>query len=134
MISPFSKIFIFSRLLTFALIYSSNNFVISLQITISLCEKYFIINAFNLLIFFAEIKKTIVQLYFDISSNTFSIDIDGEIKTDSPFNFILSINNLKILPGDYEVDISSKLITQFKNKDVNVTYWIALEKISRFGV
>ena len=68
------------------------------------------------------------------TSNTFSIDIDGEIKTDSPFNFILSINNLKILPGDYEVDISSKLITQFKNKDVNVTYWIALEKISKFGV
>ena len=68
------------------------------------------------------------------TSNTFSIDVDGEIKTDSSFNFILSINNLKILPGDYEVDISSKLITQFKNKDVNVTYWIALEKISRFGV
>ena len=68
------------------------------------------------------------------TSNAFSIDIDGEIKTDSSFNFILSISNLKILPGDYEVDISSKLITQFKNKDVNVTYWIALEKTSRFGV
>ncbi len=68
------------------------------------------------------------------TSNAFSIDIDGDIKTDVSFNFILSISNLKILPGDYEVDISSKLITQFKNKEVNVTYWIALEKTSRFGV
>jgi len=68
------------------------------------------------------------------TSNTFSIDIDGEFKPDISFNFILSISNLKILPGDYQVDISSKLITQFKNNNVNVTYWIALEKTSVFGV
>jgi len=67
------------------------------------------------------------------TSNAFSIDIEGEYKSDVPFNFILSISNLKILPGDYEVGISSKLITQFKNKEVNVTYWIALEKTSTFG-
>ena len=68
------------------------------------------------------------------TSNTFSIDVDGEFKADVNFNFIISIGNLKILPGDYEVQISSKLITQFKNKEVNVTYWIALEKSSTFGV
>jgi len=68
------------------------------------------------------------------TSNAFSIDVEGTFKDDIKFNFILSISNLKILPGDYEVDISSKLITQFKNKEVNVTYWIALEKSSTFGV
>ena len=68
------------------------------------------------------------------TSNTFSIDIDGEFKDDVTFNFIINIGNLKILPGDYEVELSSKLITQFKNKEVNVTYWIALEKTSTFGV
>ena len=70
----------------------------------------------------------------NLTSNTFSIDVDGEFKPDVNFNFIISIGNLKILPGDYEVQISSKLITQFKNKEVNVTYWIALEKSSTFGV
>ena len=40
------------------------------------------------------------------TSNAFSIDIDGEIKTDSTFNFKQSNSNLKILPGDYDVDIS----------------------------
>ncbi len=68
------------------------------------------------------------------TSNTFSIDVDGEFKPDVVFNFVLNIGNLKILPGDYEVQISSKLITQFKHKELNVRYWIALEKSSTFGV
>jgi len=68
------------------------------------------------------------------TSNAFSIDIDGEFKPDAVFNFVLNIGNLKILPGDYEVQISSKLITQFKHKELNVRYWIALEKSSTFGV
>ena len=68
------------------------------------------------------------------TSNTFSIDIDGEFKSDTQFNVIINISNLKILPGDYDVQLSSKLITQFKNREVNVTYWIALEKSSIFGV
>ena len=67
------------------------------------------------------------------TSNAFSIDIDGEFKQDAVFNFILSISNLKILPGDYDVEISSKLITQFKHKGMPLTYWIALEKSSTYG-
>jgi len=67
------------------------------------------------------------------TSNAFSIDIDGEY-TSSDFNFVLNIGNLKILPGDYEVSISSKLITEFQHKELNVRYWIAVEKSSRIGV
>ena len=67
------------------------------------------------------------------TSNAYSIDIDGEFKQDAVFNFILSISNLKILPGDYDVEISSKLITQFKHKGMPLTYWIALEKSSTYG-
>lgn len=68
------------------------------------------------------------------TSNAFSIDIDGEFKQDAVFNFIISISNLKILPGDYDVEISSKLITQFKHKEIPLKYWIALEKSSTYGV
>ena len=66
------------------------------------------------------------------TSNAFSIDIDGEFG-DVPFNFIMSIGNLKIIPGDYTVEISSKLISQFSHKELNVQYWIALEKSSNYG-
>ena len=70
----------------------------------------------------------------NMTSNAFSIDVDGDFPADATFNFILSTNNLKILPGDYEVEISSKLITQFSHKSLDVKYWIALEKSSTFGV
>lgn len=65
------------------------------------------------------------------TSNAFSIDIDGEFGN-ATFNFVLNISNLKILPGDYDVAISSKLISNFKHKEQNVNYWIALEKTSTF--
>ena len=65
------------------------------------------------------------------TSNAFSIDIDGEFKQDAVFNFIIDISNLKLLPGDYDVEISSKLVTQFSTD--NIKYWIALEKSSTYG-
>jgi hypothetical protein len=66
------------------------------------------------------------------TSNTFSIQVDGEY-TEANFNFILNINNMKIIDGDYDVAISSKLISNFVNKGVSIQYWIALEKSSTFG-
>ena len=68
------------------------------------------------------------------TSHAFSIDIDGEYDQNSKFNFILNISNLKIIPDDYEVEISSKLISQFSNSKINLKYWIAMEKSSTFGV
>ena len=68
------------------------------------------------------------------TSNAFSIAIDGEYNRDAKFNFVLNISNLKLLAGDYEVEISSKLISKFAHKEVNVSYWIALEKTSTYGV
>ena len=66
------------------------------------------------------------------TSNTFSIDVDGKYVSED-FNYIISIGNLKLLPGDYEVKISSKLISHFINKTTNAEYWIALEKTSTYG-
>jgi hypothetical protein len=66
------------------------------------------------------------------TSNAFSIDIDGEFSTPN-FSFVININNLKIIPGDYSVELSSKFISRFIHKELNVQYWIALEKTSTFG-
>ena len=66
------------------------------------------------------------------TSNTYSID--ATIKPDQDFKFVVKISNLKILPGNYEVNLSSKMISEFKNTDTNVRYFIALEKSSKFGV
>lgn len=66
------------------------------------------------------------------TSNTFTIDVPGTYG-DSDFCFICNISSLKLLPGDYNVEISSKLISHFKNKEGNVEYFIALEKNSTYG-
>ena len=63
------------------------------------------------------------------TANTFSIE--NKIKTDDKFQFDFLINNLKLMPGDYDVNLSSKLISEWVGEDV--TYWIALEKSSKYG-
>ena len=67
----------------------------------------------------------------DTSANTFDYDVGTT--ADSEFNFIFNIANLKLLPGDYSVEISSKLISRWTNTTNNTQYFIALEKNSQFG-
>ena len=63
------------------------------------------------------------------TSNDFSI-IVGETSADFVFNF--KEENLKIIPGAYDVVVSSTLLSRFTNKNVNVCYYIALEPDSTF--
>ena len=67
------------------------------------------------------------------SSNTYSIDISGDCKL-TDCNFIIDIANLKLIPSDYKVEISTKLISQFTSMEdsMNLRYWIALEKTSNY--
>lgn len=69
----------------------------------------------------------------DKTSNAFSIEIDGDVE-EKNFNFDFNISNLKMIDGDYEVSISSKLISHFVNKETGIEYWCALEKTSKYGV
>jgi hypothetical protein len=68
------------------------------------------------------------------TSNVYSIDVAGEYDTED-FNFILNISNLRMIPADYKVEISSKLISQFTSMDddKDLTYWVALEKSSTYN-
>lgn len=69
----------------------------------------------------------------DTTSNVFSIDVDGTFG-EFNFNFVFNIGNLKMVDGDYEVGISSKLISHFVNNETATEYWVALEKSSTYGV
>ena len=64
------------------------------------------------------------------TSNDFSIVV-GE--TDKKFTFNFKVENIKILPGTYQVAISEKLLSRFVNENYNLTYYIALEPDSTFG-
>ena len=64
------------------------------------------------------------------TSNAYTIEVDGAWDGEVHANTRLSINidNLKILPGDYAVEVSSKLISKFTNVNRQLQYWVALEK------
>ena len=64
------------------------------------------------------------------TSNEYSIYV-GE--TDSAFELNFKMENIKIIPGPYDVVISSKLLSEFTNKQYNLKYFIALEPDSTFN-
>lgn len=67
----------------------------------------------------------------DVTSNYYSLDV-GENDSGATFEFIFDVDNLKILPGDYSVAISEKVVSSFTNKNEPLTYWIALNADSTY--
>ena len=77
----------------------------------------------------AGVVKVVVRDKKNDTSNFFSIAV-GE--TDKTFSFNFKVENIKILPGTYEVVVSQKLLSRFRNTDKDLTYFIALEPDSTF--
>ena len=63
------------------------------------------------------------------TSNDFAITV-GE--TDATFSFNFKVENIKILPGTYDVVVSKKLLSRFTSQNYNLKYYIALEPDSTF--
>ena len=77
----------------------------------------------------AGVVNLVVKDKKNDTSNSFS-SIVGE--TDKNFTFNFKIENIKILPGTYEVVVSHKLLSKFTNKDCDLKYYIALEPDSTY--
>jgi hypothetical protein len=78
----------------------------------------------------AGVVKLVVRDKKNDTSNDFSVVV-GE--TDEVFTFNFKVENLKIIPGSYEVVISQKLLSRFTNTGFDVKYYVALEPDSTFG-
>jgi len=78
----------------------------------------------------AGVIKLVVRDKKNDTSNEYAIVV-GE--TDQEFSFNFKVENIKIIPGAYDVVVSSKLLSQFTNTKYNLTYYIALEPDSTFG-
>lgn len=66
------------------------------------------------------------------SANTFDMVIDENNDCKSEFDFQFLISNIRVVSGDYKVDISSKFISRWENTTAPIEYYIALEKSSTF--
>ena len=66
------------------------------------------------------------------TANNYSLDVDTV--GNGQFNFFFKVENMKLLDGTYDVAISSKNISHYKNKSSDIEYWIALEPESTYTV
>ena len=78
----------------------------------------------------AGVIKLVARDKKNDTSNNFEI-IVGDTEDEFVFNF--KEENLKIVPGNYDVVVSSKLLSKFTNQNIDVVYYIALEPDSTFG-
>ena len=63
------------------------------------------------------------------TGNSFSESVGT---TDKTFKVNLKVENLKMIPGDYQVSISSKKISRFKSPNSDLVYYVAVEADSTF--
>ena len=77
----------------------------------------------------AGVIKLVVRDKKNDTSNDFNIVV-GE--TTDTFTLNFKVENIKVLPGAYDVVISRKLLSRFQSEDKNLTYYIALEPDSTY--
>ena len=77
----------------------------------------------------AGVIKLVVRDKKNDTSNEFAIVV-GE--TDKEFVFNFKVENIRIIPGAYNVVLSSKLLSEFTNENLELKYYIALEPDSTF--
>ena len=78
----------------------------------------------------AGVVKLVVRDKKNDTSTVFAVVV-GE--TDKEFSFNFKVENIKIIPGAYDVVVSQKLLSKFTNTNCNLKYYIALEPDSTFG-
>ena len=78
----------------------------------------------------AGVVKLVVRDKKNDTSNDFAIVV-GE--TDAEFSFNFKVENIKVLPGTYNVVVSQKLLSRFTSTSHDLTYYIALEPDSTFS-
>jgi len=69
------------------------------------------------------------------TANNYAVGVDTNHEDSDknvPYKFWFKVENLRLLPGSYDVKVSSKNISYFKNTNVDVEYFIALEPESTY--
>ena len=77
----------------------------------------------------AGVVKLVVRDKKNDTSNSYAVDVG---KTDKNFSFNFKVENLKLLPGDYEVVISKSNASLFRDANKDLEYLIALEPDSKY--
>ena len=66
------------------------------------------------------------------TANDYATELDVP-DSDVKYKFWFKVENLKLIPGSYRVEVSSKNISKFSNTNIDIEYFIALEPESSYA-
>ena len=67
------------------------------------------------------------------TANSYSTQVVQSNDEAEKYKFWFKVENLKLLQGSYDVQVSAKKISYFKNSNFDIEYFIALEPESTYG-
>tara|TARA_B100001175_G_scaffold200916_1_gene170591 strand:+ start:194 stop:856 length:663 start_codon:yes stop_codon:yes gene_type:complete len=67
------------------------------------------------------------------TANHFAMEVDYETPVNEDHKFWFKVENLKLMPGTYDVSVSKNKVSHFTNSNVDIEYFIALEPESYYG-
>ena len=82
---------------------------------------------------FSGVPGSVVKITTTDLKNTTSNEFTQELSEDTTqeFKFHYKVDNLKMIPGDYDVSVSTTaLVSNWRNSHKDISYWIALEQPS----
>lgn len=75
--------------------------------------------------------KLVISDKKNVSANSFELELGSDSRI---FRINLKVDNLKLHPTDYKVEVSKKKISKFSSKDGKLVYYIAVESDSTFEI
>lgn len=98
---------------------------------------------YNMILKTAPLLKTSNVSFVGNGSTTSLVVVDKKNATGNAYTYEIGtttlnfkvnllIDNIKLMPGDYDVSISSKKISRFKSKTSDLVYYVAVEADSTF--
>ncbi|AEC53102.1 sliding clamp [Synechococcus phage S-CRM01] len=76
-----------------------------------------------------ETIKIVVSDKKNSGSNSYQIEVG---QCDTEFEFVFKVESLKIISGDYDVVISSSMLSRFTHQSSNIKYYIAIDPSNSF--
>lgn len=61
------------------------------------------------------------------NSNSFTVEIDSD-QINEEFDGIINVSEIKFIPGSYTVSLTSSIISKFKHKTLDLSYYIAVKR------
>lgn len=84
--------------------------------------------------FVGENGKVLIKILDSKNSSNHSYSIDLETDAHVDFSIVFKVENLKMLDGAYDVELSSKGISHFSHTKKDLEYWVSAERaVSTFN-